>query len=117
MSAYAVGVLLMLVSLAIFLTCVGWLSFRAFTIDRRVKRMTAKPAFLAVSALPGEAARIGASIQRLAPLGERLDAVVQDLAAASASAAGLMVDIGLVASTTEDLLDTLVPSIRGLAAK
>jgi hypothetical protein len=115
MSAYAVGISLMLVALAIFLTYVGWLGVRAFSIFRRAKAMKARPAFLALSALPVEAERINASMQQLAPLGERLDAVARDLTAAAASAAGLMVDIGLVASATEDLLDTLVPSMRGLA--
>lgn len=116
MSAYAVGVSLMLVSLVLFLTCVGWLGFRAFAVDRRLKMMAAKPAFRALSAVPGEAERIGASIQRLAPLGERLDAVARELANASASAASLMIDVGLVASATEQLLDTFVPSMRGVAA-
>jgi len=116
MSAYGVGVSLVLISFAIFLTCVGWVGFRAFAIDRRAKKMQAKPAFLALIALPGEAERISSSIGQLAPLGNRLGAVSRDLAAAAASAAGLMVDVGLVASATEDLLDTLVPSMRGVAA-
>ena len=85
MSAYAAGVSLMLVSLALFLTCVAWLGVRAFSIFRRANAVQAKPAFLALSALPREAERINASIQQLAPLGERLNAVARDVAAASAS--------------------------------
>jgi len=94
----------------------GWLGVRAFSLFRRAKAMQAKPAFLALSALPAQAERINASIQQLAPLGERLNAVARDVAAASASAASLMVDVGLVASATEELLDTFVPSMRGVAS-
>jgi hypothetical protein len=115
MSANVAGVSMMLVALAVFLTGVVWLGIRALALRSRAKVITAKPAFLALSGLPREVERIDASIQGFAPLGDRLGAVTRDLAAAAASAAGLMVDVGLVASATEDLLDTLVPSMRGVA--
>jgi hypothetical protein len=115
MSAYVAGVSMMLVAVAVFLTGMVWLGVRAIALRKRAKVITAKPAFLALSGLPGEIERIDAAIGRFLPLGGRLGAVARDLTAAAASAASLMVDIGLVASTTEDLLDTLVPSMRGVA--
>jgi hypothetical protein len=115
MNAYVAGVSMMLVAFAVFLTGVIWFGIRAIALRTRAKVITSKPAFLALSALPGEAERISESIQQLAPLGKRLDAVARDIAAAAASAAGLMVDVSLIASATEDLLDTLVPSMRGAA--
>jgi len=115
-SAYGVGVFMLFVALAVFVAGLAMLGIRAIWLMKRAKVISAKPAFLALAALPGEAERINASLQRLAPLGARLDAVARDIAAAAASTAGLMVDIELVASATEDLLDAVAPSLRGVAA-
>jgi len=116
MSGYFVGLSLIVAALAVFLTGLVMLGIRAFALMKRVKAMSAKPAFRAAAALPVHFERIDRSIQRLSPMRARFDEVARLLAVASANAAGLLVDIDLVASATEDLLDAVAPSLRGVAS-
>ena len=86
---------------------------RILAVRRALQRMTRGPAFRAISGLPTPLERVKGAFERLETLTTRLDAVVDELAAAARSGARFAMEVGLVASATEDLLDTFVPSMRG----
>jgi len=115
MSGSAIGVALVLAAVALVLGFVAWTLIRALLVNKRIADITAKPAFRAAAAIPSGGQRIAASIQRLTPLAARLDGIARDLEIASAAGATLVIDIRLVAAATEELLDALVPAMRGIA--
>jgi hypothetical protein len=113
MSPYAIGLAALFVSLAAVVGVAVWALVRGLSLRRAIKRVTSKPAFQAVAALPVQFERIGAGVRELQSTGARFSMLTARLQDASVSGVRIAADIRLVADATEDLLETFIPSMRG----
>ena len=89
---------------------------RALAVRRRLTAIAARPAVRAVAGIAEDSKRIAASAAPLRSLGERLDRINADMMDAAAAGARLGLDVRAIAGAVEDLLETLVPSLRGTQA-
>src|SRR5437660_12654375 len=110
------GIVLTAASFVGALGCVAWAGRRLARLQRRIDASMRKPAVRALDGLQAKASRIAGALARLEAMGRRFDVVSQELLAASEAGARIGLDVRLVAATTEELLDVLVPSMRGRAA-
>lgn len=88
---------------------------RGLRVGSRIDRISRSPAVVAVAKLPAEADRISASVQRLQEVGDRWDSLFESLTATRDAGTRLQSGVDSVAACIIDLLDTLVPSMRGSA--
>jgi hypothetical protein len=116
MSFFSVGIGLVVVSVVAVLACATWAIVRLTSVQHRVNTLLEKPAIRALDGLRSQSERIQAALEQLAASSARFEVVGREVAAAVESSARFAADVALTARTTEDLLDTLVPSMRGSAS-
>jgi hypothetical protein len=116
MSFFSAGIGLTLLSVAAVIGCATWAVVRLTSVRRRAITLLGKPAVRALDGLGGQSERIQAALDLLAASSARFEPIGRQLAAAAASGARFAAEVDLAARTTEDLLVTLVPSMRGSAS-
>jgi hypothetical protein len=113
MSLSSAGMALGAIGLAIIVVSAVWAAIRVVALRRHVTRLTGTRAFRALDQLPAYVERIDRAIERLKLLSARLRVIGEALLCASEAGARFAAEVGTVAGATEDLLDALVPSMRG----
>ena len=92
------------------------IAMRIQALRRRLSTLAARAAVQAIGTIGDDAGRIADALSELQSFEARGAAVAASFADAIGVALTMSADVRLVATSTESLLDTFVPSLRGSAA-